>query len=209
MDWAILLLVFILIALWSIHSLLKTIGQSLLNIKMPYIPQPPSLSEVEEKLDYIFQILGGEDKMKTQKDKQRKELKIRLIQIFTKQGKTQKQAEGEVDRLFEEAEFSEKHEDYNSDSLDFDGLEQWAKEFEIEERYQKKYGHLLEKARDYFKDKNLIPPNEMKLKEALETDYYGEEWLIEKLIEEKRLKKNTEYRLYQPDELINYEVIQS
>lgn len=79
---------------------------------------------------------------------------------------------------------------------------------EVEYRNQEKYGHLLDKAREYLKGKTTIKPEDLKLQETVKSDYRGESWLIDKLIQDGRLKKVTKYKSEdQPDELKYYEVI--
>lgn len=198
MDWTVVVLVLILIALWSIKDALGKIAWHLIQISTSIdqkpVSQSSSMSGVEGQLSKIVELLEGEEKIKALKDKKRKQLKERLVKAYVKQGKTPTQANNEVDKLIDEAEFAEEHEGYSIDySKGFYGLEQWVNAVEVEERYQKNYGHLLDKARNYLKNKTIIQPNELKLREALETDYYGEQWLIQKLIQEKRLEKIGEY----------------
>jgi hypothetical protein len=214
MDWVVILLIIILVVLWSFGSSLGKIVDIISNIRIPQPREPESLGEIEEKLDNIYSILGGGTKMEGLKDRQRKELKVRLIKMLINQGSTPKQANDEAGRLIDEAEFAEKHEDYDiAWGKDFEGLERTVNYFEIEERHQKKYGHLLEKARNYLKGKTIIQPDEMRLGVDLGTDSYGQKWLIEKLCLEHRLIVNTKYEEANYEgfgggkKLVNYEVV--
>ena len=194
MDWTLIVLVLILIALWAIKSSLDNITNVIANKPNPTPPQPPDFSGVEEQLENIFKILGGEVKIKDARTKKRKDLYTRYIKALMAMGQTAKQAETEANNKFEEKEFSEAHDTNKIDySSPFYEIENWVLRVEIEERNKKKYGDLLPKAREFIKGKTIIQPNEMNLTNALKTDYEGGKWLIEKLKQEKRLKEVTEY----------------
>lgn len=161
------------------------------------------LSGIEAKLEGIYDILGG----KAEGEKHQKELKARLIRLEMSVNKmTQKEAQAEADKLFEEADFEETHE-YTS--LKFDSIQKWVTKTEIEERNNNKYGHLLDKMRGYLKDKPMIPAYDShgEMAKALGTEYNGVTWLIKKMLQEGRLKKVEEYK-DDYNQLKHYEVLE-
>jgi len=198
MEWIFVVqTIVILFALWSIRDSLEKIA------KKP-LAQFPDLSEIEDQLKNIFRIMGGEEKMKEETAKKRKDLHTRLIKGLILYGDTPKEAEAKANEEFEKSEFNETH---DIDSIDYSSptyhIERWVIALEIELRNRNQYGHLLPKAKTYIKGKTEI---EKDYDFGLEIDYDGRKWLIEKLIEEKRLKKNEQYA--EPiDELINYKVL--
>ena len=204
MDGTVIVLVLILFALWAIKGALEKIEKSIsydlqrianeiANNKSNF-PSFPSLSVIEWQLKNVVKLMGGEAKMKEENTKWRKDLHTRYIKALILSGKTTKQAKAEASEKFEEAEFQEAHVRKDDLSSSLYGVEGWVIAVEFEERNKNKYGNLLPKARLYIKGKTIIKPNEMNLVEALETDDKGAGWLIEKLIEEKRLKRVGEYK---------------
>jgi hypothetical protein len=215
MDWILIIgLILIVVALGSIKEALDKIANRIADnsneIAQKPVASASNLSGVEEQLENLFKVMGGEAKMKDEKTKKRKDLYERYVKALILRGNPAGVAKTEADKKFEEAEFNVTHDrsviDYSSGLYD---VESWVIAVEVEDRNNKKYGSLLPKAREYLKDKKTIKPNEMKLGEALKTDYKGVEWLIQKLIQEKKLKRVTKYNPDGADFLEHYEVLEA
>lgn len=162
--------------------------------------------EVSKKLDEIADALTDKEEAKKLTAGERKELKNRYIKLLIVAGNTESQAKKEADNYFEEAEFEETHSDY---PMKFDQLSKWVVAQEIENRKNSKYGHLLDKFRDYLKDKTTLPAyNTTEMAKDLKTNSEAIYWLIEKMVQEKRLKKVTEYK-DDYDQLKHYEVLKT
>jgi hypothetical protein len=200
MDWTIVVLVLILIALWSIKDVLGKIAWHLIQISTSIdqkpVSQSPNMSGIEQQLKNIFKLMGGEAKMKEENTKKRKDIYARYVKARIINGLTPKQAKAEANDKFEEADFKETHyapswENYLPGLYD---VESYVIAVELEERNKKKYGNLLPTAREFIKGKTIIQPNEMNnLRDTLKIDYDGQEWIIQKLMQEKRLEKIGEY----------------
>lgn len=173
-----ILLAFILFALWQIHNTIVS------------RPTQTDMSDVEDKLDAIYKLLGGDEKEKEAAAKKRKDLKPRLIGMLMVSGKSKKDAEQEATTLINDAEFEEAHQDFPSKFL---SIERWVNEAEIEEHNQKKYGHLMDKAKAYIKGKEIIKPYDDDMRNYLECDSDGRSWIIAKLKDEKLLEEVTEW----------------
>lgn len=157
-----------------------------------------------DKLGQIADALTDKEEAKKLTSGERQELKKRYIKLLVILGKTEQQAKKEAEDYFEEAEFEETHNDY---PMKFDQLYKWVIAQEIENRKQNKYGHLLGKFRDYLKDKTTIPAyRTTEMANDLNTDSEAIYWLIEKMLQEKRLKKVEEYR-DDYNQLKHYEVL--
>jgi len=190
MEGVVIVLVLILIALVSISSKIGQLVQVIANKRDPQ-QQHVDLSGLEKTLEKIYKTMGGEEKMKTKTEKDRKELKERYIKILVNVlGETAKQAQEHADKIYEEAEFEEKYEDYDGK---FINLERAVKQYEAEERNKAKYGHLLNKARQYVEGKSKIGKYDSDMVEKLQIDYTGEQWLIKQLVAEGKLKEITEW----------------
>lgn len=149
-------------------------------------------NELSGKLDAIANALIDQEEVKKLTDSERKELKRRFIKLLVAEGKTEKQAKQEADKNFEEAEFEETHDDF---PMMFDRINKWVIAQEVENRNKSKYGNLLTKFREYLRGKTTIRAyGSVEIMKALNADYKGENWLIEKMLQEKRLKKVEEYK---------------
>lgn len=143
------------------------------------------VSGVENELEKIFQILGGEEKLEESQNKRRADLETRLIKALTAQGK--KPTKDEVDKIFEHAGFNATPHNLPY-KYKFATIEKWVEWAEKEVRNNERYGGLLEKAREYISGKAEIKDlNEVQI--ALSTDYWGAKWLIEQLVSEKKLEE--------------------
>lgn len=221
MDWTLLVLILLLFALWAIKSALDKIVASIdsnlrqISVEIasqPQAPAPYPLDGIEQQLQYIVTLMGGDEKFAEMKKKHRKELRERVIKaIMYAENKSEKEAKTQADKLWEDAEFEEKQNDYSSK---FDNYERWVINQEKDQRNRTKYGHLLLKARQYLKGVKQIDRYDHKMQDYLKTDWNGEQWLLEKLVQEKRLKKVTEREqnsdsFLDREVLKHYEVVQS
>lgn len=214
MDWTLILLVLILIALWSIKDAIDKIANKPMP-QQPYPPQFPSLDGIEHQLKNIFKIMGGETKTKEERLKKHKVYYSTLVKALILSGKTPKQAEEEASGYLEENEFDETlGEDY-LELMHYAHPEKamsalkWAKAQLIDERNKKKYGHLLREAGKYIQTVDQIEKYEHKMQEVLKTDWDGEQWLIKKLLEEKKLEEIREYNPEGADNIKGWKVVKT
>lgn len=185
MEFIGILLILILIALWRIGSVIADKGTTSID-----------LTEIEERLNEISRALGGKEKVKESIQKERAELKKRVAKLLSQK---------EADRLFEEAENEEK---FNEFSYKFRGIEDWVKREEKERYLRGKYERLLEKARDFIKDKTELKRYRNGLQEALETDYEGAQWLIKQLVEEKKLEEVKKWnKELESSEVVSWKIV--
>lgn len=194
MEAAILLLVVVLgIELTLISYRLDEIAKNL--PRTPYLDGleeileeiKDGLGRIEGKLELISICLGSEkrieERKKREKEIERKKHKEMLIKYFASVGKKTPQKEAE--KMLEDPSF---------DAKGF--IENITLDASIEKRKNEKYGFLLDKSWELIRKKQKIFPFGKERKElanAIGTDFEGIDWIIKKLLEEKKLKEIKRY----------------
>lgn len=199
MEWIIILLILILIALFAIERHLFHIIEILFNRgnNSDVASLQGHLSTISNQIEEIYKVLGGDLKDKDVKKKERADLKKRYVKqmILRNPTKSKKAINVEADRLFKDAEIYEMTKD--SDTK-FWSIESWVKGSEEWEWNNEKFGHLLDKARKFISDRSQI--NAVDIQEALNFDlndnYEGVKWILGELESEGKIEKDIESQEY-------------
>lgn len=184
------ILFLILIALWRLGDVVKNRDTATVD-----------LDGVEEKLEKIFRILGGEEKLNKKRAAYLAQLKNRVVTQLVAGGKDKggalKEAEKVIkDALNEERKFEEERglmELFPGSYSRLSSIASWVQDSAEDKKNKKKYGHLLPEAKKYVSSK--IEGWKIKvqdLEKTLGTDHEGGEWLIKKLVEKNLLEEDTE-----------------
>ena len=209
MEWVVVALVLILFALWNIGTHLSSLVKVLQQKQMVSDPSSFDTSGIESQLHKIVALMGGDEKFEAKKERQRRELKERLVKaIMYSEKKSEKDAKIQAEELWEKAEFDEK---YSSYAMKFEQYEKWVLNQEKDEWLFKKYNHLLPKMRKYLEDKEKIDKYDSNIQKDLGgIDYDAESWLIDKMIAEKKLKEVKEWDGETESNMLkHYEVVKS